>query len=749
MTGPGLLAAELRYVPVPSETTRVVIARQITIDGTVLDGTSPVAGAHVGVRGDAIGGTIEVSADGTGRFHLPNLPEGRYQVWAWQAALAARAVRVSRLGAGPFGALELHLEPAAIVVGRVVDRDEGTGLVAAVELRPVGDDQAPRYARAGDDGVFRIEGVPTGRWIADAFAPGYTSPGGVELEAGKGVPELALAAGGTVEGRVIDGEGRPIAGASVLAIIGATPAANGAAATPGAEISEAVDRDRLRRYSGRTAAPESAANAVPGMAGPDGGSPAGNAGTGAAPWNDPALLPRGELGVMLGPIPPLPPPGQQAGRPATIDLSSGPGADLAGDPAPLAPDPAHAPIWTTGPDGRYRIRGVPRGKLVVFAQAPGYAEARSKPVALGAGPSGTAETLAGVDIVVTAGTYIVGKVADQHGVPVVGAQVSAQPELGASADGFADASGEFRIGPLAGIVTLRASAYGHVEVQETLDLAPPRGPQAAEQRADLVLQIADATLAGTVEDDTGAPVNAAQLEVISGAGDGRHAIAAPDGTFVLDMLAPGPIRLRVVHPDYPPEEVDAVATSGTGGARARLRLPLGGAVAGALLDASSGAPLASVSIVAAGPRGAVAEATTDKAGRWKLGPLRPGAWKLAIQLPGYLAQTRELDVPAAQAPGGVSVRDVRIDLARGALVGVTVRDRTGHRVPQAHVLARLADGAPGPTIEGDTDASGELRLRDCPTGELELVAGKGDARGGTRATLRPGDEVLSLQIEIR
>ena len=60
----------------------------------------------------------------------------------------------------------------AIVVGRVIDREEGTGLVAAIELRPSGDDQAPRYARSGDDGVFRIEGVPNGRWIADAFAPG-------------------------------------------------------------------------------------------------------------------------------------------------------------------------------------------------------------------------------------------------------------------------------------------------------------------------------------------------------------------------------------------------------------------------------------------------------------------------------------------------------------------------------------------------------------------------------------------------
>ena len=38
------------------------------------------------------------------------------------------------------------------------------------------------YAVVSDDGRFRIEGVPNGRWIADAYAPGYLSPGGVELE---------------------------------------------------------------------------------------------------------------------------------------------------------------------------------------------------------------------------------------------------------------------------------------------------------------------------------------------------------------------------------------------------------------------------------------------------------------------------------------------------------------------------------------------------------------------------------------
>ena len=160
----------------PSDEARIVVARQVSIDGSVSDGGKPVANAQVGVRGDAIGGSIDVRTDLAGNFHVGNLPVGRYQVWAWQVALAARTLRVARLGAGPFPPIELPLEQGAIVVGRVLDRDDGTGVIAAVELRPASDDQAPRYARSGDDGVFRIEGIPNGRWIADAFAPGYPRP---------------------------------------------------------------------------------------------------------------------------------------------------------------------------------------------------------------------------------------------------------------------------------------------------------------------------------------------------------------------------------------------------------------------------------------------------------------------------------------------------------------------------------------------------------------------------------------------
>ncbi len=705
VTGPGLLAAEVRFVPVPSDAARLVVARQVAIAGTVLDGGKPVANATVGLRGEAIGGTLETHTDQAGKFAFDALPEGRYQLYAWQGALAARTVRVSRLGAGPFGPLELALEAGTIVIGRVIDRDEGVGLAAAIELRPVGDDQAPRYARSEPDGTFRFEGIPTGTWIADAFAPGFTSPGGVELIAGKSIPELALVRGAAVEGRVVDGDGQPIADAVVRAL------------TPGpqpTEISEAVDRDHLRRYSGRTMAP----TPVTSFAG------------------DPQLIPRGELGVMVGPIPPLPPPGTEVAR--TASVVEGTGVGMVGEPAPLAVDPARASIWTTGADGKFRIRGLGKGKFIVIANATGFAAGESKPTQVEPG-----QLITGVDIVLTPGTFVVGKVTDQHGLAVIGAEVSAMtagdPTSPTSA--FTDAEGLYRLGPFTGKLELRGRAYGHGDAHRTLELAAVKGKVAGEHHEDLVLPVADSELTGILDDATGAPVGSAEIEILGG--EGRHAIANADGTFAVDMLPAGPLRIRITHPAYPPLELDAVA--GDGKTPMRVRLPLGGAIEGALIDDASASPLASVTLIANGPAGATSEATTDTKGRFVVGPIVPGAWKLVVKQPGYLPLQKALDVPASRAPGATSVHDVLLALKKGALLGGTVRDDRGTRIAGARVTVTL-DGA---TVEAETDTQGEFRLRDVPTGDVDVVGAKGELRGSTHRTVRPGDEVLGLSIELR
>ncbi len=69
-----------------------------------------------------------------------------------------------------------------------------------------------------------------------------------------------------------------------------------------------------------------------------------------------------------------------------------------------------------------------------------------------------------------------------------------------------------------------------------------------------MLPLADAVLADTVDNGSGAPVASATLEVVGGAADERRAIVATDGTFSIDLLPAGHLRVRVDHPDFPPTE---------------------------------------------------------------------------------------------------------------------------------------------------------------------------------------------------
>lgn len=339
-------------VTAPATDLRIAVARRIAIVGRVLAGDQPVHGATVELAGDAIAGRRRATSGADGGFAFDPLPEGTYQVWAADGERAARTVRVARLGARGFAPVVLKLDDGETVTGRVVDRDTGAGIAAAVELRALdrGEVEAARYVRTSADGGFTIAGVPRGRWAADAWSPGWITAGSVELDAGRGDAEVELVAGGVIDGTVVDAAGAPIAGASVHAMAG-----------QGTRYGADDALETLRRFSGLSPA------AI---------APIAHT---SAPARDARFVPRGELGVMLGPIPypPITP------EPAPVLPDDAIVAHVVGvdaDPDPLAGDPARAPIWVTGADGRFRITGIADGTVTVFAAMPGKGEAASEPI---------------------------------------------------------------------------------------------------------------------------------------------------------------------------------------------------------------------------------------------------------------------------------------------------------------------------------------------------------------------------------
>jgi hypothetical protein len=750
LDGPGVFSLELADVRAPSDDLRLVLARKVELRGRVVDGTRPLPGAHVAARSDELGATLEVAVDAQGAFVFPELPEGSYQVWAWDSELGSRAVAVPLLGAGPFAPLELVVEPAAVVIGRVVERGADVGVVAQVELRPAGTgDEPPRYVRTASDGTFRVDGVPRGRWQLDAYSPGYVAVGALEFEAGRGVLALELAPGGVIEGTVVDERGIAIAGAEVSAH-GLT--SSGEPSSVRGELSESIARDRLRRTAGLSIA------AAP--------LPSGLGGSAGTAWaGDPLFEPRGELGVLHGPIP-MPPIGGP-GAAGTVSWSAAPaastpsglhgprvvarGGPALAEPAPL-PLPGPPPIWRTGADGRFRIVGLARGLTTVLASAPGMAPGQSDPVKVELGRASTE-----VEVTMPTGVFVVGTVRDAAGAVVPGALVSVVPAFPGKPQAMVtDALGMYRLGPAAGELRVRASALGFGDAMRvvvagaTLDgtgepLAGTTIPSAGvgELVVDLVLTAADGRVLGEVVDEGGLPLRGARVVVVDGPGAGRSALVG-DAGYALERLPAGPLRVRVEHPDYPSLEATLSATA-SGEVSPRLMLRPGGGVSGFVLDRHTGAGLPGLALRLSAPGQPAVELVTGLGGTFSHQPLAPARWRLAVDSPGYVPVSLDVDVPAATRAGQVSRSDVRLELERGALLGGQVRDHTGARLAGATVLVR----GPGGEASTVTDTAGTFRMVDVPTGRLTLTVSHGGKRGQVIEEVRPGDERLAIVIDVR
>ncbi|HUS64175.1 MAG TPA: carboxypeptidase-like regulatory domain-containing protein, partial [Kofleriaceae bacterium] len=640
--GPGILTAEVRFVDAPGQGVRILVSREVRIEGWVID----QAGKAVdGVPVRAVGrgaSAVEVVSGKDGAFAVEELAEGSYRVHAARGELASVAAPVDRLGTGPFLPVVLVLQPAAIIAGRVVDAQAAHGVAAEVTLVADDPDEPPRSARSAADGTFRIEGVPLGRWTADAFAPGYVSADRVQFEAASDyAPVIALERGGVVVGRVLDGEGRPVPGAVVVA----RPEGGGD------EVSESAV---ARRSAGETAV-----------------APAVGWQGGMVTATGLQFIPKGELGVVVGPLPFPPAAGTGAVRVAAPITMA---AAAALPPLPTPPDLVSR--FTTAADGTYRVAGLAPGRYRVAATHPDFADGTTPLLDMALG-----QERAGVDILLSSGVTLVGQVTDDRGAAVAGATVQARAREGAAPrHAITGPDGRYSLGPLAGRVQVQVSAAGFGTAARDVVAATGRTPVTREEH--FILSRADAALEGRITDATGFAVRGATVRVAGGPATAAPAQTDDAGRFRVPGLPVGRYVLRVEHPDYPPVELDA--RTGVGN---QLELDFGGRLTGQVRDRSTSAPIAGVAVALRGPRGARAQATSGAAGEIAAGPLAAGRWTLEASARGYARAAATADVTAGRRPGDVTARDVHLDLVRSATLAGTVRDHNGERVAGAQVTA--------------------------------------------------------------
>jgi len=193
-----------------------------TVSGSVVDTAgSPIPGVRLVGLVAPSGGTAAVS-DGVsgedGRFEITSLPEGechlripRFPDFQETVAVPSRDVVVA-------------LSPQSIE-GRVVDAESGspitgfhcsvhrTGKVAAFVERP-----AEAVIEQVETGRFRIERLSPSTYVVEVQADGYAPGILIDVLAGTSDIVVNLGRGGTIRGRVLAPDGRPVEGALVACV---------------------------------------------------------------------------------------------------------------------------------------------------------------------------------------------------------------------------------------------------------------------------------------------------------------------------------------------------------------------------------------------------------------------------------------------------------------------------------------------------------------------------------------------------
>ena len=636
-------------------------------------------------------------------------------------------------------------EPARIRV--TVSDDHGPLSRAFVRLSPV--DGEIVATQTGADGVARAEGLAPGAWRVSAAAADHlpeTLPI-VQLAGGhEAVLAIQLSSGGrTLRGTVSDTTGGPIAGARIDAVPLAPAGPRGAVATtltavdgtyamtvaPGMTLVAAASADYATQ---RRNVEVVAAGAVA----------------------DFALIPGGAIeGVVRD---------EQTHEPV-----AGARVVVERDHATWLFGEASARPVTAGADGRFRIGGLRPGAWALSAADHGRFSKAPAIVGLG-----VAEQVSDVEILISVGPVIRGRVIDDAGAPVAGAGIRARLTDAFAAtqrDASADAEGAFVIeGLRPGKYEVSANSPSHVStgghpvtlLDRDVDVVIPvkraamiTGHVAPRQRCD-VQQVSDPRT-GVIPNLPGASTGA-------------------DGAFSIGPARDGATRLtaRCASGD---QGVVAV-TVARGMAEVVLAVTPGASIAGHVID-GDGKPVAGAGVVASEAAemevttmrdGAVTsgvQAVTDATGAYQLDGLTPGSYRLRALERGKPMHPRAAPplvvLGANQQKTGV---DLAVDRPAGVLSGV-VTAPDGSPVADAWIsvhqdmLASLQlDSEHGPRAisfedgnpDGDappalTDAHGHYEIRGLPDAIYDVVAEAQHGRlRGKASHVRPSATVnLAVQ----
>ncbi len=648
------------------ETVRLVL-RKLGAIAVHVEGGDPAddrgaAAARVTIAGPSLWPPRAATSDASGNIVIGGLSAGGYSLRASKGPWVSQPELGIALARGETKTVTLKLVRGHSVTVRVTG-GEGDDAVPVAQARLTlaegGLSPFPLEAMTDAKGVARMGPIAPGTAALGVRAEGFMPRGGVTV-ADPPPPEVrvALVRAGVLTGTVVDARGDPVGGATIE--------------IAGSDLAGGPIFDDPRRTSFQAAQFEAT------LAGP-------------AP-----LIPAGELGVVPGPVAPIP------RAPAFLGSSAA---------AMRAPE---VEPWVTGSGGEFRAAPASPGRVRAVVRHPQYVESQSAVVTLA--PGGEAH----VDVVMHAGGTLEGRVLDARDMPVEGARVLVAAVRGSTEESTRSArDGTFAFAALPDSIVLTAAASETEPPTVRMNVSVPEGG-----RQEIVVRLPEPRdpLPVSVVDEGGWPVDAVEIGAVS------LSVEAPlratvftdsHGDATIKSARGLPLRVEARAPGRAPRVAVTDGTSDT------LRIELspaetatGEVVAARGRDAVGGADVTLYTDLG------VRRARTDAEGLFRLPELAPGAARLRVRAAGYAPTSIAVDVPDTHGRRPFVIP--RVELAQdGVAAGVVVDPRgepvAGARVGLDRVPTWLLSG-PNPDGLALTDSKGAFSLGGLAEGVSNLEA---------------------------
>ena len=755
-----------RLGPPPAEAEKpltLLLPERVSLVGRLIDAESRKAVAD-GVVWDVRNPARAERSDAAGGFVVSGPAGMRLDLTAGAPGYLAASPFDFQLGLDGRPGPTLALRPAAAIAGTVVDGDGEPVVGAKVELTKkatpgmmrieIGASTSAPRALSGPKGEFQIGSIdPDNNYNlhvdAEGFAPAKQPVNGLEPYRTRSGFRVALGRGHAVRGRLVDGEGSPVADADVK--LKAAPSASGGDFVRVIQMSDTetsfeaasdqegqfeivgvptgrFDLEAHRRGFAKRKFPgieldESQATLDLG----DVELTLGESVQGYVRDTDGQAIEGVEVSVSEG-----------GGGMMMVMAGPGPGAER--DEPDALTDPAG---WFTisdlSPDERYELQFNRTG--FVRASASAIELPRAEPVEVSMDPA----------------SDVGGTVLDPQGEPIVGAQVMLRRtqtiEMGGNVmammmmtDTDTDQEGRFLFEDQEpGTISLSAVASGYQEAKRD-NLEVPKG----EDLLDIEIPLpAGAILEGRVLSPDGRPAIGASVGR-AGQGEGPGGMIRQinqvgvdgNGYYRIEGLEAGPLSIEAVHADYPRVVRDAELREG----RNTLDLNFAGGqeVNGRVVDTSGGPVVdASVQLVPAGRRWGGPQTMSKADGTFTLPGVQDGDYGVQADAEGFASFDGDLTVNVA----GEAVHGLEVRLDRGAAIYGRV---TGLEPGKLGDVGVSTEGAAAAGFgSASVDYEGNYRVENLVAGDYTVTARLSDSgrQATAQATLEPGATETRLDLQ--